>query len=199
MSFEFDPSEEIGTGGTYLEEAGTYHLTVNTVGEGTGPKGNPITGFSIGCQVMAGTTPGQEEKETSIVFFNPKLDGSEIAQRINREQQTAFLIAAGLITPADLGKKGLMIDLQKAIGQQIMATLVENEYNGRTTLQLRFADVFHIDDPRAKAFPKNAETVAMIPVDLRKGESFFTPLTAKKTAKQQPAAAAMSQDDLNDL
>jgi hypothetical protein len=194
---EFDAPEELGGSGNYLSEAGTYHLAINHVWEGTGPKGGVIQGFSVGLQVLAGTVEDQEKKELNLTFFNPNLNHSEVAQRIRRQQQAAFLIASGLMAPADLGKR-VSIDLNKAIGQQVIATFEENEYNG--ILRLRFSDIFHVDDPRAKNFPKDLDSIAMLPTEKRKGESYFAPLKAgKKTAAEQPVASSMTQSDLDEL
>jgi len=194
---EFDAPEELGGSGNYLSEAGTYHLAINHVWEGTGPKGGVIQGFSVGLQVLAGTVEDQEKKELNLTFFNPNLNHSEVAQRIRRQQQAAFLIASGLMAPADLGKR-VSIDLNKAIGQQVIATFEKNEYNG--ILRLRFSDIFHVDDPRAKNFPKDLDSIAMLPTEKRKGESYFAPLKAgKKTAAEQPVASSMTQSDLDEL
>lgn len=200
MTFEFDAAEEITGGGSYLEEAGTYHLAVNNVWEGSGPKGGVIQGFTIGFQVLAGTVPDQEQKELNLVFFNPNLGHSEAAQRIAKQAQTAFVIATGLISPADLGKR-VSIDLQKAVGQQVIATLSINDYNDQKRLQLHYSNVFHVDDPRAKNFPKHADSIAILPTECRKGDSYFEPLNASKKSAgvQANSTGGMSQDDLNDL
>jgi len=196
---EFEAPEELGGSGNYLSEAGTYHLAINHIWEGTGPKGGVIQGFSVGFQVLAGTVEDQEKKELNISFFNPNLNHSEVAQKISRQQQAAFLIASGLMKPADLGKR-VSIDLNKAIGQQVIATFEENEYNGNVNLRLRFSDIWHVDDPRTKSFPKDADSIGMLPTYARKGESYFAPLKAgKKTAAEQPVASGITQSDLDEL
>ena len=194
---EFDVPEELG-GSTYLEEAGTYHFAVNEVYEGTSAKGTVIQGFTVDLQVMAGTTEGQEGKLLSLAFFNPNLSHKEEAQRIARQAQAAFLIATNLLDPSKLGSK-VSIDLSKAVGTQIIATVDVNDYNGQQNLRLKFADVFHIDDPRTKRMPKDASATEIIPAENRKDESYFAPLQKKSKPAAAPAASRMSDDDLSDL
>ncbi len=195
---EFNTPEEIGGDSKFLSEPGTYHFAVNKVAEGEGPKGGAIDGFSVHMQVLAGTTEDQEKKEFTLTFFQPKLTASEKAQQISRQQIAAFLIATELISPADLGK-AVSIDLSKADGMQLIATLSSNEYQGKTNLQLHYSNIYHVDDPKAKSFPKNDGALSLLPTEKRKGESYFAPLSAKKKAAPAPAASALSNSDLDEL
>ena len=200
MSFELDAPEDVGGESSFLSAPGTYHFSILDVGEGVGPKGNPISGFCVHLVVEAGTTAGQESKEINLVFFSPKLDQSDAAQAWAKRKQAAFLIAAGLMRPDQLGKR-VSVDLQAAKNRQIIVELEENEYEGRTNLQIRFANVYHVDDPRAKDFPKKAEVLALLPESQRvKDPAYFEPLTKKKASKpaetRQPALSVSDLDDL---
>ncbi len=194
---EFDTPETIG-GGTYLEEAGTYHFAVNEVYEGTSSKGTPIQGFTVDLQVIAGTTDGQEGKLLQLAFFNPNLAHKEEAQRIAKQAQAAFLIATGCLDPAKLGTK-VSIELAQAVGSQIIATVDVNDYNDQQNIRLRYADVFHVDDPRTKRMPKDASALEIIPAESRKGESYFAPLLKKTKSVAKESTSRMSDDDLSDL
>jgi len=193
---EFDTPETIG-GGTYLEEAGTYHFAVNEVYEGTSSKGTPIQGFTVDLQVIAGTTDGQEGKLLQLAFFNPNLAHKEEAQRIARQAQAAFLIATGCLDPAKLGTK-VTVDLSQSVGSQIVATVEVNDYNDQQNIRLRYADVWHVDDPRTSRMPKDASALEIIPAEMRKGASYFEPLMKKKAAASE-APSRISDDDLSDL
>lgn len=189
------PEELGGSGGKYLSEAGTYHLAVNEVYDGVTAKGTSIEGFIVDFQVLDGTTEGQAGKMLNLAFFSPKLNHKEGAQRIALQAQTAFLIATNLIDPADLGKS-VEIDLSAASGSQVVAKLNLDEYNGESRLRLNYSDVWHVDDPRAKDAVKDADSIAIIPAEHRKGESSFA---AMVKPKPNVAESRISQDDLSDL
>jgi hypothetical protein len=61
MSFAMETTPDIGGSASdqYLNEPGTYHMIVTSVGENEGPKGNPIDGFTVGLSVLDGTAKGQ--------------------------------------------------------------------------------------------------------------------------------------------
>lgn len=191
MSFEFETSsqEEMQhSGGTYLSTPGKYHATITQVRENAGPKGEPIEGFSFELSILAGTQPGQEEKLINLTLWNPKLNGSEKSQAMDRKKQTAFAIAANLIDPNKLGGK-VSCDLNQAVGAQIIVDLVPQEKDGEKSdkfLQLNYANIYHVDDPEAASVPRSAEAIALIQPNQRHTESWF----AFKASKQSSHAAS---------
>lgn len=205
MSFVLETTEDIGGSASdqYLSEPGTYHCVITSVAENEGPKGNPIDGFTVGLAVLDGTVKGQKDKSKNLCLFSPKESKNtneskdDKLQEWARKKQTAFAIAAGLL---DLSKKlggKVAVDLNEAVGRQIVITFENDEYEGKTRLQLSYANIYHVDDPRAEKFPKDKEALSLIDKSFRKPAEYFAPLMKKSDKK--PAESRLSKDELNDL
>lgn len=201
--FDYDAPDEIGGGGKFLTVPGTYHFQVKQVMNGQGPGGNAVSGFTASLVVLTGTDESQKDHEINLTFFNGRLTDKDQGN-FARVKQGAFFIAANVMTPEQLGQRGLKIDLGKANGAQVIATLEVDEHqskDGKTFLRLSYANIFHIDDPRASGFPKLAGAIELIPQEYRRQESFFEPLLQKKqkAASATPVAAGLSQSQLDSL
>lgn len=211
MTFELETStsEEMASGGgTYLETPGKYHFTVNEVLEDVSSKGKAIDGFTLKLEVLAGTVQGQEGKLLDLTFFKPSTDASkEKANFWARKKNTAFAIATNLIDPNNLGKS-VDIDLQKAVGQQVVAELVPQEdADGNKSdkfLQLHFANLYHVDDPEAAQVPKSQEALSILTQEQRKPESYFA-FKAKKDSKavqsqpSKPVTRVLADEEFDDI
>jgi len=118
MSFEIEMPESMDTGGAFLQEPGTYHLSVLNVDEApTSSKGELIDGFRVEVDVLAGP---QAKKQAEITFFNPKLtdkNGGEMAKK----KQARFAMATGILPTAKPGEK-VTVDLQHAKARQLIVT-----------------------------------------------------------------------------
>jgi hypothetical protein len=195
MSFALDTTEDIGGGeSTYLDQPGTYHCLVTSVGENQGPKGGVIDGFTAHLAVLAGTVAGQKDKQTNLCLFSPDSSKSEKSQEWAKKKQTAFAIATEVISLASLGKR-VEVDLQSAVGRQIVITF---EANDDGYLDLHYANIYHIDDPRAAKFPKDAEAIALATKEMqRQPPEYFAPLLKKTEPKA--GQSRLSQNDLADL
>ena len=214
-SIDFDTPEDFDDGGQFLREPGTYHLAVQDVQVGTGPKGNAIDGFTVSMEVLAGTVPSEVKKSINVTFFNPKLTAKD-GGTFQRKQQSKFLIAVNLLDPVNKGKR-VSIDLQKAIGQQVVAAFeIDDFQQDKKYLRLANAgmDCWHVDDPHATSIPKNEAAMKLIPKELRHDAKWFEAIYKKPTAaptasgnggrkataaSQQPATAAVTRVNLDDL
>ena len=195
MSFAMETTEDIGGGSSqYLNEPGTYHMIVTSVAENEGPKGNPIDGFTVGLSVLDGTSKDQKDKSMNLCLFSPDQSKSDKSRKWARMKQTAFVVASGVLDPAKLGGK-VQINLQNAVGRQIVATF-EHDDEGKY-MQLSYANIYHVDDPRASNFPKDKEALAIIPKDLRKDATYFASLLKK--GESTKTASRLSNSDLADL
>ena len=197
MSFVLDTTDDIGGSASdqYLSEPGTYHCVITSIAEGEGPKGNPIDGFTVGLAVLDGTVGGQKDKQTNLCLFSPDPNRDAKSQDWARKKQTAFVVAAGLLDLAKLGSK-VSIDLNEAVGRQIVLTFENNEYEGKARLQLAWANIYHVDDPRVAKIPKDKEALSVIPKAYRKTSDYFAPLMKKAEKKPE---SRLSQDELSDL
>lgn len=202
--FSFDAPEDTGGSGKFLDQPGTYHMAVMSVQDGLTAKGEPMVGggFTVHLSALAGTVKDQEERELSLSFFNGKLDSKDQGE-FARKKQAAFLIATDLMRPDQLGSKGLSINLESAVGRQVIASLEQGkDKNGAPTkfLSLAFANIYHVDDPRAKDFPKSPAALAILPKSLRHDAAYFAKLLEKRPAsssapvRQQQLTASQLAD-----
>lgn len=200
MSFELETAEDLAPVGNYLSASGIYHLVITEMRDGAGSKGTAIEGFSIDCDVLAGNVAGQEGKKIDLTFWKPKLNDKPEQQERTKKANTAFAIASNLIRPDQLGKP-VTIDLEAAVGAQVIAQLVPQRVKGEDGeyhdsdrfLQLHFSNIYHVDDPEVAAIPKNADALEMIDKAHRHPAEFFA-FKAKKTAPAKPAEVATAAD-----
>lgn len=202
-AFDMPSQEDMATGGNYLAEPGTYHMQITHVNEQPTSRGSTaIDGFKIEIAVLEGP---HKDKQTDIIFFNPKMSGKD-GGKWARNKQAAFLIAAGLVTEQQLGQR-VEIDLKAAEGRQVVVELELGEANdkGRQFLQLAWANIYHVDDPRVATVAKNAGALGLIPKALRRDPASFE--SAKKTAGSSQTGSTSNgtagggniSDDLGDL
>jgi hypothetical protein len=209
MSFDFDAPESLPAGGNWIDKPGTYHLVVTAVDEEPISRSKElIAGFKIDFQSLEGTVRDTEgrfteaDKTIDMVFFHPKLTDKNEGL-FARQKQAAFFIAAGLMTEDQLGKKGVKIDLQAARGRHVIATLEESTSDqGKKFIRLAYADIFHIDDPRAASFPKNGKALKLIPAAHRRDPKSFKLSVSEDQAQKkdtQSQSSASKENDLDDL
>ena len=202
MADEWDlPEAEdmAGSGGSYLDQPGTYHLLINEVRDGCGPKGNPIDGFSIECEVMAGTVEGCAGKKVGITIWKPNLAGSEKQIAMGKRIGAAFFIATDIINPNQLGKPGA-IDCNLANGRQFIIKLARQQKDGKDTdfLQPHYSDIWHVDDPDVDTIPKDVDSLAIIAKQWRHDASYFA-YKARKKAQVKQETPAPAANDFSDL
>lgn len=177
-AFEMEMPESTDRGGSFLDQPGTYHFSVTAIDEHpSGNDGKLIDGFRVSCAVLAGTTNGQEKKEVDITFFNPKLTDKNNGE-FAKKKQARFALAVCLLDGPRKGGERVSIDLQQAIGRQFIATMEERKYAKRDgsegkSIDLHFADLWHVDDPEAAAYPKNEAALKLLPASLRKKPEQF--------------------------
>lgn len=175
--FVYDAPEDFGGDGDFLTEPGTYHLLIQDVKVNETQGGKPHPGCVVfELAVLAGTVEGQEDKTLKLAFFPPKLDSKDQGA-FARRKQGAMFVAAGLMRPDQKGQR-VAFDPRSAIDRQIVATFEKGQ--DEKYLDLRYSDVWHVDDPRAAKYPKSAEAIRLIPTEQRHGESYFAPLFEKK-------------------
>jgi len=210
MPIEVQTSDDASTGGAFCKQPGTYHaMVIDSQEQAIDKDGKPLDGFRVVCQVLAGTVPSEKGKTFDLLFFHPKpTDKNEGA--FARKKQTRCFIALSKMKPADAGKK-IAIDLtpDETIGRQLVATLEKEE--GKNYLSLHFADIFHVDDPEAAPFPKDANLLASLPPEWRMKPEDFGGASAAVPAGGSPSpngnngsshkqpAKAPSAVDLDDI
>lgn len=202
--------KKVDAGSAHLNKAGKYHFNVVSIDEqATTKSGGLFDGWKVALSVLEGT---EATKQYDLFLKNVDVTKSETAQKWAMNKQVAFIIAAGLATEADMQDKEIDIDLQLAVNRQIVAELeVDKTSTGdRIFLQLAWANIFHIDDPRVVDVPKNAAALLMAPKSHRRDPKGFDleklggkPSGSNGSANgaangksHQPAAPAVNVDDL---
>ncbi len=177
---------EFQKGAAWLSTPGTYHFSIVHVDDPALDKNDAaLDGVRIQLSVL---NEGDEQgKMFDEILWTPAEtdDENSWAQR----KQGAFLVAAGLVNENQAGQE-IEIDATNAINRQVIVTVAKDTREGRDgRLQMSYANIFHIDDPRVAKTPKSAAAIKLIPADQRrKPESFdLERLTGKKQAKA-PAA-----------
>ena len=100
------------------------------------------------------------------------------------------------MTEEQLGGQEIDIDLTKAVGRNVIATLEEEKQdNGKSFIRLSYADIFHIDDPRVAKFPRNERALSLIPAEHRRDPKSFQ----VEEPKPKTGNGNGKQVDLDDL
>jgi hypothetical protein len=179
--------EAASSGGTFLNKPGKYHGVIMLAEENAMRGEKMVKGFMF--EVAAhGVEKGNEEeigKTIKLYFGNPDASHKD-GGKFSLSKQTAALIASNAIAPADLGKKGVSVDVEACKNHQVMfeIELSKPDANQKRWPDLAYANIYHIDDPRAKSWPKNAEILELAK-DFRRQESFFESIIKAKPAPQQ--------------
>jgi len=211
MAFEMEIPESMDTGGAFLQEPGTYHLSVLNVDEApTSNNGELIDGFRVEVDVLAGP---QAKKQAEITFFNPKLTDKNNGE-MAKKKQARFAMATGILPAAKPGEK-VTIDLQHAKARQLIVTFAKRKAKNsdKEFIDLNFADIWHVDDPSAPQCERNQDALKLLPAALRRKPESFKPANGqapangssngngqhKQQGQQQPAGAAAGGVDLDDV
>jgi len=189
MSFTLEMPTELGSS-SMLEVGGKYHGVVKEVEENPILGDKPFRGFQVELEIVA---PAEHaEKTARVLFGNPDLSHKDKGE-FSRAKQASFVIATNVV---DLGKLGqsVDVDLSSAIGQHVLIELemkASQKDPSKHFPELRYSNVFHVDDPRAKGYPRNDEALKAVGAP-RQPESYFAPLMKKKSPP--PTTKATDED-----
>lgn len=175
-----------------ISKAGKYHVAVVRSADGSSTKGNTFGGVSAVLAVLEGD---QKEKEFHLHLFDPDMSKSESSQEWANKKQTAYAIAIGQLDPSQLGEEAEIEFVCDGMQLVIDLEMSEDE-KGKPRLELSYANLYHVDDPRVAKVPKNADALKLIPAELRKKPEWFSPLVKKKVPAVAPK---MTEEQLSDL
>lgn len=158
---KIDVSETLETG-NFLTDEGIYHVVVDDIDEAPlNASRELLQAFKVSFTTLNGTVAGQNGKAGSLMFWLPKLDSKD-AGKFARIKITRFLKAIDLLSDDQLGKS-VDVDMQQARGRQLVVHLEKND----KYLDLRYADIWHIDDPAVSKIPKDEKSIAALPESQR--------------------------------
>jgi hypothetical protein len=203
---EFDAPENQEQDAAFLEQPGKYHCQVVWIEEEPRKQdGSMIANavFRAHCTVLDGTVAGQRGKECNLMFFAPKLtdkDNGEMAKKkilFFAQSIGCASVANGKMVikfgpevgEADYDEGDEHIGSLHARGRQFVVE-VEKDREGKY-VTMRYANVWHVDNPVVKDVPKDKAALGLLPPTLRKAaKDFAKPGTATgnvaTTAKTTP-------------
>lgn len=179
---------------TMLDVGGKFHAVVKDVEENPVLGGSQIRGFHVELEIVA--PADHAEKTAKLLFGNPDLSHKDKGE-FARAKQASFAIAANVVDLSKLGQE-VEVDLSSAIGQHIVVELeikASQKDPSKHFPELRYSNVYHIDDPRAKGYPRNEEALKAVGAP-RQPEVYFAPLMKKKTP---PATTKATDEDFAGL
>ena len=191
MALRHNAGGDVSTGGNWMSEPGIYHmLVVESTENPTRRDGSPISEaicrVTLSC--LAGTVDGQRDKGFDLTFWHGK-PGDEKNQAYATKRLDRFFLATGLMTRAEIEQKvSKDIELADANGRQLVLELEERESaTGKKFLDLKFAEIYHVDDPAVASVPKDAAALKLISASLRWPGG--KPAGGPASKPQQPAPA----------
>ena len=227
--FEVDvPDEELSDGGNFLKADGSYHFAIHDILQDRSTKGNPLDGFTVLMEVLEGDKRHngvctEIGKLFNPVVWRPNLNHDQDSQERSRQQQSAFLVAANILTLEHVetvrqikaakraGKEPprLKVDLSRGVGQQVL--MYVQTYDGK--LKIHFSNIWHVDDPKASHIPKDekalSRTTRLTAEQLQAIKDAFAGKATSgngsasngsgATQPQQPVGAGAGNVDLDDL
>lgn len=179
--------EAASSGGTFLNAPGKYHGVIMEAVENAMRGDKMVKGFMFEVAVHGAEKANEGELGKTIKLYFGNGDSShKDGGRFMESKQTAAMIASNLISVEDLGKKGMSIEVENAKNHQVMfeIELGKPDANNKRWPDLAHANIYHVDDPRAKSFPVNAE-VLVHAENFRRDEAYFAPLIKAKPVPQQ--------------
>lgn len=193
MSFTMEMPTEFGSS-TMLDAGGKFHAVIKDVEENPVLGDHQFRGFQAELEIVS---PSEHaEKTAKILFGNPDMSHKDKGA-FARSKQASFAIATNLVDLSKLGQS-VDIDLTSAIGQHVLVEIVmkptKNDPN-KVFPELNYSNIYHVDDPRAKGYPRNDEALKAVGAP-RQPESYFAPLTKKKSP---PPTTKATDDDFAGL
>jgi hypothetical protein len=219
MAFEMDCPESFDQEGDRLREPGKYHVVVLGLEENpTNKDGKLIDNavFRASLAVLDGTAPGQKDKQIDLLFFGPKMTHKDRGEMARKK----IWFFAQSIGCGELVSGKMRLDFSQAAGRQCVADIeiTDSKYTDASGAErvthnpnIKFCNIYHVDDPRVKDVPKDAASISLLPLSLRKEAKDFNPAStgqqngttqaAKPTAQPAtppppPAATEVNLDDL---
>jgi len=157
----------------FLKDEGVFHLGVLSADEApTDRDGQPVDGFKIQFQVLAGKLKGKIHTET---FWNEKSTDRDDSATV---KQTRILEILGVLDHSKMGQEQ-EIELVKCEGdeveqilqgRQVIAKLAKNKSG---YLNIDKANFWHIDDPNAEKCERNDAQIARLPKEIRRDPASF--------------------------
>lgn len=172
-------AEDMSDDPNRLEAEGEFHGYVKDVRSNMKPySDDAMEGYSPVLQVLEGEHAGKSISVRMLDGQPTHKDGGEFCAKV----QSAFCVATNLLTPAQLNGGQVSYDDQNATNHQLIFKIKKGKpaADGKQYLELDGLHLYHVDDPRAAAIPKNAAALQQIPPAFRKPAEFFDVLQPKK-------------------
>lgn len=194
---KFSTSKTLGSSTAWLDKAGKFHLRVLKADENPTDKNKmPLDGFKVTFSVLGGQCDdggdvrAEVGKQVDVMFYNPNPTEDADWQEASQRKQTAYLLAAGLMHEREMGND-VNAELVHSENRQVVAEFEFSKPKTATDkayLRLRYDRVFHIDDPRGSAIPRDQAALKIIPAAFRRDPNGFD--LEKITGKASSASSS---------
>lgn len=186
----YDNEEALREGEFNPPEPGIYHLAVSTVDSAPVSKnGDAIDGIKVGFQVLAGTVAGMEGREFQVVFFYPNPAGKD-GGKFATKRLTILGLATEVIDRSQLGQ-AVDPNWDDMLARHFVAEVEHRKSQtdeSKTFPDLKGLHIWHVNHPDAASYPKDAETLEMMPMSWQPEESPQEPPAAPVQAAPKPGA-----------
>lgn len=152
--------------GKFLDRPGKYHAVITAYDE---PVRNKKTGDIVAnsicewhCEVLAGTIEGQEGKTFRLAFFRPNPNNKDGGAFVRKILDRA-LLAVGVIGDTDKGRE-VELGPSDFVGRQFVVELEKKD----KYIDLKGAEIYHVDDPEVSEVSKNEKALKGIPARYRR-------------------------------
>ncbi len=198
-SFTLDAPEELTTSNK-LDVSGKFHAIVKHVEVNPVLGDKMVRGFRAEIEILA--PKEHAEKTCNLLFANGDMSHKDKGE-FARTKQTAFCIATNLIDFTALGKS-TEIDLDNAANQHVCIEIEQkadrNDPNKHFP-ELRYSNIYHVDDPRAKSYPRDENALKLTGATRRPVE-YFDAVAKKKPGSGNGSGSSankVTDDDLAGL
>jgi hypothetical protein len=186
MAWEMDAPENLDQEGNGLREAGKYHVVVLKVEENPTNKDGKLIDNAVFrgfFSVLDGTTAGQRDMQFDLIFFAPKMTHKDRGEMARKK----IWFFASSIGCGEIANGKMVLDFDNAAGRQCCMDIEMQERKWKDDKgvekvahdpSLAYCNVYHVDDPRVKDWPKDGVALALLPPALRKNPGDFA--TSKK-------------------
>ncbi len=169
----------------YVDKPGWFHVAVTNVVENPVYDGVMKDQVNVGLAVLAGTDPSQVKREITVRLNNPnegQKDGGEFCAKVQCRAAIA-MDAMAIITdasgqrvycPVDKVPDDAEMELDFlgpdhrqdpdnhspwTVGKQLVVKLHEEEYQGKKSIKLDGAHLYHVSDPDVRDVPKDLAAI----------------------------------------
>jgi hypothetical protein len=180
--------DHLVAGGQKRATPGWYHIHFTQIKETDKCDAVELHGIVLAGKPDDATVVDFIDSVFNVKLKYPDASKSEDQQTRANARLTAFMIAADLVTPSQLGQP-VNVDEQLAIGRHALIHLRWSQkqegdkwIDNPPWVDLAWNDLLHIDDPDGANVPKNIAALKFVPATCRHADPKYFAFKAKPSA-----------------